>query len=544
MALQTASSTSQVIKLANQSIDWLVKRRFQILFLLLLLQVVSFCLQGIWVEDFWEHSAAVSELIRHPFKPGHPQLAVSAAHTFLNPYTFVVAQFARLFHLDAISALSIFGVLNFCLFCYGLRAFISSLQIQTQTNDYESKDADNNTLTFYALLFILFLWGGKPWPYSGFFNYDIFFWNLTYPSTFIGGLSLLGLAFNARHQFDRNYAYLVALIALTSTALLTHPLTAQFLLIGFFAQIFTSQAAQSARPVTRAVQFICLIKIAVVFATSIAIATLWPFYPILDLFQGAAKVYDISNGDMYFHLVTRAWPFMLLAPLFLWMLFKPALRPLLIIFVATASIYALGYLTERYSFGRIISYTIIIIQLACAVAAFQFERWLQYSSPRLARTGQIATLLLLLLWASQWAPSSISRLLTAANSLWLGRTVSSQIIYKDYLFLPNQIAPQAVVFADIETSWFIPSFGAKVVAADHPLAFVKDAEQRRQDVIKFFEPQTTVQERTGLLQKYQAKYLLLNKQLNPAWGQIYSQFSKTAPNSVKFENEKFALIKL
>ena len=235
---------------------------------------------------------------------------------------------------------------------------------------------------------------------------------------------------------------------------------------------------------------------------------------------------------------------MVLAPLFLWLLFKPALRPLLIIFVATACIYGLGYLSERYSFGRIVSYTIIIIQIACAVAVFQFERWLQHSSPRLARTGQIATLLLLLFWASQWVPSSVSRLLTAANSLWLGRTVSSQIIYKDYLFLPSQIAPQAVVFADIETSWFIPSFSAKVVAADHPLAFVKDAGQRREDVIKFFEPQTTVQERTGLLQKYQAKYLLLNKQLNPAWAQIYSQFSNTAPSSVVFENEKFALIKL
>jgi hypothetical protein len=235
---------------------------------------------------------------------------------------------------------------------------------------------------------------------------------------------------------------------------------------------------------------------------------------------------------------------MLLAPLYLWMLLKPALRPLLIIFVATATIYGLGYVTERYSFGRIVSYTIIVIQIACAVAAFQFENWLQGSAPRIARIGQIATLLLLLFWASHWTPSSISRLLTAGNSVWLGRTVSNQIIYKDYLFLPNHISPQAVVFADIETSWFIPSFEAKVVAADHPLAFVKDAEQRREDVIKFFEQQTTAQERTALLQKYQAKYLLLNKQLNTAWAQIYSQFSNTMSSSVIFENEKFALIKL
>lgn len=544
MALQSVSSTNQALTLIHSSSDWLVARRFQILFLLLLLQVVTFCLQGIWVEDFWEHSAAVSELIRHPFNPGHPQLAVSAAHTFLNPYTFVVAQFARLFQLDAISALSICGVINFCLFCYGLHVFISSLQLHKRTSTLQSRHLGNNTLTFYALLLILFLWGGKPWPYSGFFNYEIFFWNLAYPSTFIGGLSLLGLAFNARHQFDRNYLYLAVLIALTTTALLTHPLTAQFLLIGFFAQIFAPQPTQGGQQVPRSVQFIALSKLAIIFVASLAIATRWPFYPILELFQGASKVYDISNGDMYFHLLTRTWPFMLLAPLFLWMLLKPALRPLLIIFVATVSIYGLGYVTERYSFGRIVSYTIIVIQIACAVAAFQFERWLQGSAPRIARVGQIATLLLLLFWASQWAPSSISRLLTAGNSVWLGRTVSNQIIYKDYLFLPSHISPQAVVFADIETSWFIPSFEAKVVAADHPLAFVKDAEQRREDVIKFFEQQTSVQERTALLQKYQAKYLLLNKQLNKFWAQIYSQFTTTTSSSVIFENEKFTLIKL
>ncbi|CAN1567893.1 hypothetical protein MCERE10_03822 [Burkholderiaceae bacterium] len=544
MALQSVSSTNQALTLIHSSSDWLVARRFQILFLLLLLQVVTFCLQGIWVEDFWEHSAAVGELIRHPFNPGHPQLDVSAAHTFLNPYTFVVAQFARLFQLDAISALSIFGVINFCLFCYGLHAFISSLQIRNRTSSLQSRNVDNNALTFYALLLILFLWGGKPWPYSGFFNYDIFFWNLAYPSTFIGGLSLLGLAFNARHQFERNYLYLAVLIALTTTALLTHPLTAQFLLIGFFAQIFTTQPTPGGQQITRSVQFIALSRIAIIFVASLAIATRWPFYPILELFQGASKVYDISNGDMYFHLLTRTWPFMVLAPLFLWMLLKPALRPLLIIFVVTATIYGLGYVTERYSFGRIVSYTIIVIQIACAVAVFQFERWLQGSAPRIARFGQIATLLLLLFWASHWAPSSISRLLTAGNSVWLDRTVSNQIIYKDYLFLPSHIAPQAVVFADIETSWFIPSFEAKVVAADHPLAFVKDAEQRREDVIKFFEQQTTAQERTALLQKYQAKYLLLNKQLNTAWAQIYSHFSNITPNAVLFENEKFVLIKI
>ena len=180
MPLPQSSFITTAFKLINPFADWVSTWRFQILWFLLLLQVVSFCTQGIWVEDFWEHSAAVNAFIQNPFHPGHPQLALQAPHPFLNPYTFAVAQFARLFHIDAISALSFFGALNFCLFCYGLHAFIASLPLNN-TNcldaDIASSTASNNKLTFYALLFILFLWGGKPWPYRGFFNYQIYLMN-------------------------------------------------------------------------------------------------------------------------------------------------------------------------------------------------------------------------------------------------------------------------------------------------------------------------------------------------------------------------------
>lgn len=564
MTLSQSSFITKVFKLINPCADWLSTWRFQILVLLLLLQVVSFCTQGIWVEDFWEHSAAVTAFIQNPFHPGHPQFALQAPHPFLNPYTFVVAQFARFFHLDAISALSIFGVLNFCLFCYGLHAFIASLQLNiassSDTSTFSSIASNNNKLAFYALLFILFLWGGKPWPYSGFFNYQIYLMNLPYPSTFVGGLSLLGLAINARHQHTHSWAYLIVLIAITALALLTHPLTAQFLLIGLAAQIFTPRSAANRVQYSTHIRyikslFLPVLKLGIISLASLALATLWPFYPILELVQGAGKVYDTSNGDMYFHLSTRLWLFLMLSPLFVWMLLQPPLRPLLIIFIATASIYGFGYLTGRYSFGRIISYTIIMIQISCAVAMFRFEAWAQSLAPKATRVGQLAVCLVLLLCAVQWLPTSARRLLTVTNSLWLDRTVSNEIIYKDYRFLPNQIEQDAIVFADINTSWLLPSFGAKVIAAKHPVAFVETAQQRAQDVMIFFEPSTGIQTRTSLLKKYQAEYLLLNKGLVTNWAQIYAQFARfpdrnteeSAQNSdqaVIFENEKFALFKL
>jgi len=568
MALQTASSTPHVAKLVNQSIDWLAARRFQIIVILLLLQVVAFCTQGIWVEDFWEHSAAVNAFINRPLDPGHPQLAVLAPHPFLNPYTFFVAQVARIFHLDAITALSGFGILNFCLFCYGLHAFVASLQISNEPNDRNSKQhgvnhspiassvdstkctsINNNTIAFYSLLFILFLWGGKPWPYSGFFNYQIYLLNLPYPSTFVGGLSLLGLAINARHLRNPRYADLLILIAITSIALLTHPLTAQFLLIGFVAQVFMPRAGanktqpDTSTPIIQTV-LIPFLKIAILSIASLGLAMLWPYYPILELFQAAGKAYDISNGDMYFHFFTRTWPFILLAPIFLWMLVMPQLRTLLIVFTFTTVIYIFGYLTERYSFGRIISYTIICIQIACAVAAYRVEGWVQRLAPVAARLGQSIIGVILIIGASSWLYDSANRLLTVTNSLWLGRTVSNQVTYKEYIFLQSHVEPGSIVFANTEASWIAPSFGAKVVAVDHTVAFITDLEKRQLDVLTFFRPQTELQERKALLKKYRAEYLLLDKKLDNDWSKIDQQFSDVLDGSGKFETEKFLLLKL
>jgi hypothetical protein len=122
--------------------------------------------------------------------------------------------------------------------------------------------------------------------------------------------------------------------------------------------------------------------------------------------------------------------------------------------------------------------------------------------------------------------------------------VSNQITYKEYLFIRNHINSGSVVFANIDASWLAPSFGAKVVAVDHTVAFITDLEKRQQDVLTFFRPQTELQERKALLKKYRAEYLLLDKDLDSDWSKIDQQFSDVLDGSGKFETEKFLLLKL
>jgi hypothetical protein len=68
-----------------------------------------------------------------------------------------------------------------------------------------------------------------------------------------------------------------------------------------------------------------------------------------------------------------------------------------------------------------------------------------------------------------------------------------------------------VVLADIHTSWIVPTFGGKVVAALHPLAFVPDHSIRKADLKEFFSSAATSTERRRIIEKYNADYLLVNK---------------------------------
>ena len=516
-------SALHISTIAKTSVTWVSTHRYTLLVSFLFIQVLAFSLQGIWVEDFWEHSAAVYAFMRDPLNPAHPQLGLNAPHTFLNPYTFIVALSASTLHLTPITALSIFGLLNFGVLCWGLKIFISSIC-----------DQDADKVSFYALLFILFLWGSKPWPYSGFFNYQIFLFNLPYPSTLIGGLSLLTLGYVGRKELELGLAQWACVAAVICLALLAHPLTAQFLVIGLAAQAV----------VIGGKTFIKLLKIAAVCICAIGLACLWPFYPFLTLLLGAGSVYDISNGDMYFHFLERVWPFILLSPIIAWTLLQKAYRAVLLIFLVTVVVYIFGYVTGKYSYGRIVSYTIIMAQICCAIVVVKLEQWLGNTKPSASLMYQFLLALSLTVLSADWLHASANRLLTAANSVRLGRPIFNQVSFQEYTFLRRAIPDSAIVLANLDVSWLLPSFGAKVIAADHALAFVDDAEVRRTDTIKFFNGATLLTERNALIQKYHSAYLLIDKKTDTDWRAIYQQFTTAKAGTVSAETDRFALIKL
>jgi len=100
-------------------------------------------------------------------------------HINLFSYAVMVALLARTLHTDAVTALSIMGLVNLGLFFLGLRLLFFQWYLNTE--------AQQPSMLCYSLFFC---WGYDPWDWSGFFHIGILGYILPYPSTFSAALTL------------------------------------------------------------------------------------------------------------------------------------------------------------------------------------------------------------------------------------------------------------------------------------------------------------------------------------------------------------------
>jgi hypothetical protein len=511
--------------------DFIFQHRLLLLCLLLLARFALEATSGVWFGDFWEHSAVVNEFMARPFDPKHPQLKVEATHAFLNPYGLSVAAMALLFKTDAITALASFGIVNFVVLSLGLRGFIATLDPHNQ-----------NGITFYALILALLLWGQEAWLFSGFYNIKILNGVLPYPSTLALGLSLICLTLHFKllqltrtHAQQSNHSIVftsVAIALIAAIVLLIHPLTALFLWVGLASQIAAHQPKQILK----------WLHLALIIASSIIIATCWPYFSIMQLMLGAGAAYHPSNASMYLNVLQGIWPILVCLPLILWQANLTRNRGLLLTMLGMLVLYGLGYYSSQYSFGRGITFVLLFANILIAQTLIKVEGW---SFLRSQHTLKIATALALCVTCSLWAYQSKDRILTVANSLYLGRTVSSEISYKHLNFLKKYVARDETVLTDIDSSWLLPTLSGKAIATAHPLAFVSDWYQRKIDLLDFFAANTSQEKRRAIAKQYQPQYLLLNKSKISHWKEILNQFNESDnQGTILFENADFILLRL
>ena len=230
---------------------------------------------------------------------------------------------------------------------------------------------------------------------------------------------------------------------------------------------------------------------------------------------------DMNSIVMYQHVVSRIWPSLIGVPLVLML-------------VILSGIYVFGAISGKFSYGRVVSYIVLLFHVTIAehLSVFEF------------RVNKIC--------ASSWlqqliVPASVMVLALLLSLTPLRSTLTHALLdqpptYKSYLFLSRFTGQYDVVLSDIKSSWIVPTFGGKVVAAAHPLAFVPDQDVRRSDLDCFFNRETVFSERQKIIQKYKAKYLLLKKSDGVTCQELQQSFM--LQGQVVFESDSFVLISL
>ena len=466
---------------------------------------------GHWIGDFWEHSAVVRELATHPIGPRHPLLRIDAPHAFANPYALIVATFCRLAGVSSVTGLAAAALVNLAMLIVALRVFVGRVAPERA-----------GTTSFFTLLFMLFLWGRKPWDFSGFYHISAVIHTLAYPSAFAFWVALLLLAIQAKRVERGGLRRLLVAVPLGSVVLLSHPITFLFVATGMAAL-----ALNSRRPLLEA----AISSMSVLVSGLLALA--WPYFPLWALLTGGAAAYDASNVVMYSRVLVRTFPASIGLPLLVAEWRRTSRKSAVVWVGLLIAIYAFGHLTGRYSYGRVIFFIVFLLQLEIAKSVARLRADIDAHGFLLrARIPEASVVIVCVLLS---APALIGA---------LRDTVRYERTDAGYHFLNHEVPQYDVMMAEAQTGWIASSFGGKLVASPQPLAFVSDFEQRerRSAVTAFFRATTPSTERLRLLGKYGASYVLVarSSSVDPT---AAPESVLRALGTVTYEDGRFVLVR-
>lgn len=479
--------------------------------------------------DLWEHLAAARELGARPLDPNHPLFPLDRPHQLMSPYHLVLGLASRLPGLSIVTVFHLAGIANVLLLLAGLRLFVTRL-------------LGRRHVEFYALLFILFLWGPGAWFYSGFFHFNVLPWVLSYPSTFAKALAFVGLALHLRFLDGGDRRALVATAAIGTVVLLAHPVDGVFYFVAIGALALT-------RPRERRLPN--LVATGLASSAAVGLAFVWPYFSLFDLVFGAAnETYrtGLAAGDreMYRNVLWSIWPALIAVPFVLRRLLRNRDDPLLVLLCGLLVLYTYGWVSEQWVYGRLISAIMVVVavivadELAGAAeearafggAGRGAARWIQFSALALVAAGMVQMRHGLIM-----LPDSVLERLpdgVVVGGVGLAPTA-------EFSFLSRYVGAGKVVLSESHTSMQVPAYGGKVVGVSAPEAFVDTAE-RSADVGRFFDPSATEAVRRAIIAKHDVAFLLLRQSGFDSDAENYRAMA--ALGRVAHVNSRFVLVDL
>ena len=428
-------------------------------------------------SDLWDHSAVVREFSLRPLAPRHPLTGSGDASAWLTPYHLAGGLVARVTGWQPMTVLRVFGALN----VIGLLVFLRLLLLRFFRDE---------RVPVLALLFTQLLWGIWPWYWSGFVHLRVLPMVAPYASTFCFAVTLALLwAFDRALSEGRAAGYAL-LVLLSAVLVLSHPPTAIPAYLGVAAML----AARVRDP--RTLRQALAPSLAV--AAGVGLALAWPYLSLFDMATGGGAEYDEAMSGIYQQVLKRTFPALLGVPAVIALWRRDSANPIPWLFAGAVGTYLLGWVTGMNVLGRTLPWA--VLSLHTALAWWVVTHAAKWAGRRTA------------LWRRALAYASV--LVVAGGAV---KSVAYPVapileLRTDEIALRAALAPVGpddVVLTDLATSYRVPGVTGKIVATCFPMAFFRDRDQRRNDVIAFFGAEATAAQRMEIAHRRGARFVLL-----------------------------------
>ena len=366
---------------------------------------------------------------------------------------------------------------------------------------------------------MVFLYGEAP-GYANSFALSDLPWHMVNPSAFSMLLNFIcwGLLWRVRSSSvtPMGIAIVVAAAAL-AVSVLSHGMTGVLGAIGVILLILAVDSAQRSRMATMVIG---------VGVFSLGLCMAWPWYQFIDAAGGGHDPWYWFNPT-----ILQRMFFLWCAPVYLAALLalpyrsEPLVRWSLAVSGAVIILGIISWLAESASLARLplAATPVACIAVGCWIGKVGqgMRTWstemlsgLLSRSPN--RNAQSLTQVLFIVALLYGALPQFHAILSEP---YLARPLIAPLLKREdkqprnwttYQTVLAEIQPGEVVLSDMETGWPVPSFGGRIVAANHLELFSEGQRERLADAERFFETQSA-QERQDLIDRYAVRYILVSR---------------------------------
>ena len=303
-----------------------------------------------WYADFWEHATVIRSFSQNLWSKQNPIINDDTINSFQTPYHWILGLISYLTKGDTLLVLRLSGIFNTILLFFCLNKLTKSLFPNSKTKEIQ----------FYVLFFILFS-TSISWKWSGFLDFYSLLITSCYPSVLANALFFLTMSYWIKFESEMQLVYFWKTTICLSTILLLHPLTA----ISAYIFILSSSIINiSYNYKKKSIKFLFPILFFLI-SFSLLLSCIYPYFDIISLVKNNNIVLHNSNLPI-FGLAIKIMPPLIFLIFIIYSFrvyekeYKKQFQVFFLCIFLLAIICFYGFVSSKYSYGRVISQICIL----------------------------------------------------------------------------------------------------------------------------------------------------------------------------------------